>query len=276
MGRGAVLACAAMAALTLLGDAAAMRREAFIHQGDGNGLPRNSMEALLRTWGRGAIPETDARFTRDGVAISFHDAAWKGRKVSETDWAELRDVPVAAARGEAFATVRIPTWDAIFAAMKDRPERRIYADDKDVGPAALAALARRYGVGAQVIYHTGSAARAQAWKRACPEGKSNVTVSGDIPGRIAALAKEGFAGIDRVLLLVRTDLSKDDPFVPQSEELRKAISAAHRHGVFVTAFVGGAAGERQELYARLAELGADTVGTERPDALFAWLDGQCR
>ena len=274
MTRLAVWTLAALAAAALFGDVDAMRREAFIHQGDGNGLPRNSMEALLRTWGRGAIPETDARLTRDGVAISFHDATWKGRKVSETDWAELRDVPVAAARGEAFATVRIPTWDAIFAAMKDRPERRIYADDKDVGPVALAALARRYGVGAQVIYHTGTSARAQAWKRACPEGKANVTVAGDIPGRIAALAKEDFAGIDRVLLLVRTDFSKPDPFIPQSAELKKAIATAHRHGVFVTAFIGGDAGLKPEVYARLSELGADTFGTERPDALFAWLSSR--
>ena len=31
------------------------------------------------------------------------------------------------------------------------------------------------------------------------------------------------------------------------------------------------AGLKPEVYARLSELGADTFGTERPDALFAWL-----
>ncbi len=249
-----------------------MRREAFIHQGDGNGLPRNSMEALLRTWGRGAIPESDARFTKDGVAISFHDGTWKGRKVSDITWAELRDEPVAAARGAAFATVRVPTWDAIFAAMKGCPTRRIFVDDKDVGPAAIAALARKYGVGAQVIYHTNRPARCREWKRLCPEGKSNLVLYGDLAGGMERLAKEDFDGIDRVLLVVKVDAGKHD-FIPASATLKKAIAIGHRHGVFVNVFVGGDAGADETVYARLLELGADAFGTERPDAFFAWISG---
>ena len=247
-----------------------LRREAFIHQGDGNGLPRNSMEALLRTWGRGAIPESDARFTKDGIAISFHDGTWKGRKVSEITWAELRDEPVAAARGAAFDTVRVPTWDAIFAAMKGCPTRRIFVDDKDVGPAAIAVLARKYGVGAQVIYHTNRPDRCREWKRLCPEGKSNLVLYGDLVAGMERLAKADFEGIDRVLLVVKVDVSKRD-FIPASAELKKAIAIGHRHGVFVNVFVGGEAGADETVYARLLELGADAFGTERPDAFFAWL-----
>ncbi len=247
-----------------------VRREAFIHQGDGNGLPRNSMEALLRTWGRGAIPESDARFTKDGVAISFHDGTWKGRKVSDITWAELRDEPVAAARGAAFDTVRVPTWDAIFAAMKDCPTRRIFVDDKDVGPAAIAALARKYGVGAQVIYHTNRPDRCREWKRLCPEGKSNMVLYGDLVGGMERLAKADFDGIDRVLLVVKVDAGNRD-FIPASAELKKAIAIGHRHGVFVNVFVGGEAGADETVYERLLELGADAFGTERPDAFFKWL-----
>ena len=249
-----------------------MRRETFIHQGDGNGLPRNSMEALLRTWGRGAIPESDARFTKDGIAISFHDGTWKGRKVADITWAELRDEPVAAARGAAFATVRVPTWDAIFAAMKGCPGRRIFVDDKDVGPAAIAALARKYGVGAQVIYHTNRPARCREWKRLCPEGKANLVLYGDLVGGMERLAKEDFEGIDRVLLVVKVDAGQHD-FVPASPELKKAIAIGHRHGVFVNVFVGGDAGADETVYTRLSELGADAFGTERPEAFFAWLSG---
>ena len=249
-----------------------MRREAFIHQGDGNGLPRNSMEALLRTWGRGAIPESDARFTKDGIAISFHDGTWKGRKVSDITWAELRDEPVAAARGAAFATVRVPTWDAIFAAMKGCPTRRIFVDDKDVGPAAIAALARKYGVCAQVIYHTNRPDRCREWKRICPEGKSNLVLYGDLVGGMERLAKADFDGIDRVLLVVKVDKTRRD-FIPASADLKKAIAIGHRHGVFVNVFVGGDAGADETVYARLLELDADAFGTERPDAFFAWVSG---
>ena len=171
-----------------------VRREAFIHQGDGNGLPRNSMEALMRTWERGGIPETDARFTKDGVLISFHDGSWKGRRISDCPWAELRDEPVAAARGEQFASIRIPTMEKVFSAMKGHPDRRIFLDDKDAGPKALAQMARRYGVGAQVIYHTDQSTRAREWKCHCPEGKANIVLGGNLAAKISALAMEDFAG----------------------------------------------------------------------------------
>ena len=263
-----------LAAAALWGDVATVRREAFIHQGDGNGLPRNSMEALMRTWERGAVPETDARFTKDGVAISFHDGVWKGRRIADSTWAELRDEPVAAARGERFAATRIPTMDAVFSAMEGHPERRIFLDDKDIGPHALARMARRHGVGAQVIFHTDKAVLAREWKSHCPEGKANVVIGGNLAAKVAALAAEDFAGVDRILVVVRTDFAKPDPFVkPTSDELKEAISVAHRHGVLVNVFFFGDAGLKPEAYARAVSLGADSLGTERTDAFFAWLDG---
>lgn len=262
------------AAAALFGDVATVRREAFIHQGDGNGLPRNSMEALMRTWERGAIPETDARFTKDGVLISFHDGAWKGRRIADCTWAELKDEPVAAERGAQFASIRIPTMDAIFAALKGHPDRRIFLDDKDAGPAVLAAYARKHGVGAQVIYHTDRAVLAREWKSYCPEGKANIVLGGNLAAKIVALAAEDFAGVDRVLIIVRTDFAQSDPFVkPTSDELKRAIAIAHRHGVLVNVFFFGDAGLKPEVYERALSLGADSVGTERTDAFFAWVDG---
>ena len=259
-------------AATLFGDVATMRREAFIHQGDGNGLPRNSMEALIRTWGRGAIPETDAQFTKDGVLISYHDNAWKGRRIADWTWAELKDEPVAAARGAPFAAIRIPTMDAVFAAMRGHPERRLFLDDKGAGPKALAVAARKYGVGAQVIYHTNKPVLAREWKSHCPEGRANIVIGGNLVRRIAELAAEDFAGVDRVLLIVRTDFTKDDPFKPSSGELKKAIAEAHRHGVLVNVFFFGDEGLNPDVYVRAAALGADSFGTERTDAFFGWLD----
>ena len=124
-----------------------------------------------------------------------------------------------------------------------RPSVRAVVDDKDVGPAAIAALARKYGVGAQVIYHTNRPDRCREWKRLCPEGKSNLVLYGDLVAGMERLAKADFEGIDRVLLVVKVDASKRD-FIPASAELKKAIAIGHRHGVFVNVFVGGEAGAR--------------------------------
>ena len=283
MRKSDMVMAALAAALSLLGFAegpvslspearATARREAFIHQGDGNGLPRNSMEALMRTWNRSAIPETDAQFTKDGVLISYHDSSWKGRRIADCSWAELKDEPVAAARGAQFAAIRIPTMDAVFAAMKGHPDRRLFLDDKNAGPAALAAYARKYGVGGQVIYHTDKSTLAREWKRHCPEGKANIVIGGNLTRRMAALAAEDFAGVDRILLIVRTDFTKPDPFSPSSDELKKAIALAHRHGVLVNVFLFGDEGANPEAYTRLAVLGADSFGTERSDVFFDWLE----
>ena len=47
------------------------------HRGGGNDRPEGTLETFEWAWSRGAIPEADARLTKDGVAISFHDADLK-------------------------------------------------------------------------------------------------------------------------------------------------------------------------------------------------------
>ncbi|MBR3922037.1 MAG: hypothetical protein IKJ45_02905, partial [Kiritimatiellae bacterium] len=63
-----------------------------VHRGGGrNTRPDNSLETFLWCWGHGVAPEADARLTKDGVAIAFHDTTLKrvGRGVSD----ELANVP---------------------------------------------------------------------------------------------------------------------------------------------------------------------------------------
>ena len=43
------------------------------HRGAGNYRPENTLETFLWAWGSGGIPEADARFTADKVAIACHD-----------------------------------------------------------------------------------------------------------------------------------------------------------------------------------------------------------
>ena len=45
-----------------------------VHRGGGRDTrPDNSLETFLWCWGHGVAPEADARLTKDGVAIAFHD-----------------------------------------------------------------------------------------------------------------------------------------------------------------------------------------------------------
>ena len=127
-------------------DASGMRN-CVVHRGDGvRGLPENSLEAALKAWGSGFIPECDVRYTAEKKMIAFHDGAIAGKPLNSYNWEWLKDYDIGSRKGAQWSHVRIPTWDALFAAMEGRPEWRILADYKDVPPDEIAALAKKHGV----------------------------------------------------------------------------------------------------------------------------------
>ena len=109
-----------------------------IHRGGGKGSrPDNSLETFLWCWGLGFAPEADARLTKDGVAIAMHDdnlrrigrgitPEFASKKIKDLTWDEVRDVDTGSYLGDQYATTRLATMEAVFAAMKGRPERLLY------------------------------------------------------------------------------------------------------------------------------------------------------
>ena len=119
-------------------------RNCVVHRGDGvRGLPENSLEAALKAWGSGFIPECDVRYTAEKKVIAFHDGAIAGKPINSYGWDFLKDYDIGSCKGAQWAHVRIPTWDALFAAMKDRLEREM--------PQASLIRARRPQVCGQVV-----------------------------------------------------------------------------------------------------------------------------
>ena len=112
-----------------------------IHRGGGRASrPDNALETFLWCWGLGFAPEADARLTKDGVAIAFHDNNFKRigrgitlefaeRRISDMTWDEVRNVDVGSYLGPQYASTRIATMESVFAAMKGRPERLLYVDE---------------------------------------------------------------------------------------------------------------------------------------------------
>lgn len=124
-----------------------------IHRGGGaRSRPDNSLETFLWCWGLGFAPEADARLTKDGVAIAMHDDNLKrigrgispelaAKKIKDLTWEEVRDVDTGSYLGPQYATTRLATMEAVFAAMKGRPERLLYVDEKGAPPELIAELA---------------------------------------------------------------------------------------------------------------------------------------
>ncbi len=261
-----------------------------IHRGGGaNTRPDNSLETFLWCWGMGFAPEADARMTKDGVAIAMHDDNFRriGRgitpefaktSVRNLTWDEIRDVDTGSYLGREYATTRIATMESVFAAMRGRPERLIYVDEKGAPPKEIARLAGQFGVVEQVYYTSPDWRKVVEWRKVAPKGRSMVWL-GNFPRdnspenvkkteafvqkRLDEMAATGFDGIDQIQIHVRTDLKREDPFCPSTPFLRRAIELLHKHGVSVQT-VTWTEGTNADVHRRLWDIGFDHFTSDFP------------
>ncbi len=264
-----------------------------IHRGGGHAMPDNSLESFLWAWGHGVAPEADARLTKDGVAIAFHDANLaripydipddlKTRKIKDTTWAELRELDTGSYLGPQYTSTRIVMMETVFAAMKGRPKRLLYLDEKGAPPEMMAEMSERFGVQEQVIYCSSRYELLPRWRKIAPKGKamlwmgswskSNtpeeiVRTEKILADKLADLEGKKFDGVDQVQIHVRTDFTKTDPFCPSSAFLQKAGELLHRHGLTFQV-ISWTEGGNPKTYQMLWKLGVDSFATDYPNELF--------
>lgn len=267
-----------------------------IHRGGGaRSRPDNSLETFLWCWGLGFAPEADARLTKDGVAIAMHDGnlrrigrgispEFAAKEIKDLAWAEIRDVDTGSYLAPQYSTTRLATMEAVFAAMKGRPERLLYVDEKGAPPKIIAALAEKFGVIEQTYYCSPNWRRVVEWRKVAPKGRSMVWL-GNFPRdnspeniarteafvqkRLDEMAATGFDGIDQVQIHVRTDLSKADPFCPSTPFIKRAIEMMHGYGVTVNG-VTWTEGTNAEVHKRMWEIGFDHFTSDYPEFFSAF------
>ena len=267
-----------------------------IHRGGGRASrPDNSLETFLWCWGLGFAPEADARMTKDGIAVAMHDRNFRrigrgitpefaAKDVKDLTWAEIRDVDTGSYLGPQYATTRLVTMETVFSAMRDRPERLLYVDEKGAPPELIAELASRYGVTEQTYYCSPDWRKVVAWRKVAPKGRSMVWL-GNFPRdnspeniakteafvqqRLDEMAATGFDGIDQVQIHVRTDLSRPDPFCPSTPFIKRAIAFLHRHGVTVNG-VTWTEGTNADVHKRLWDIGFDHFTSDYPEFFAAF------
>lgn len=265
-------------------------KHSLIHRGDGKGRPDNTMEALLYTWAKGYTPESDIRYTKDGMIVAFHDNSLKGRKISEWTWEELRDEDVGSYRGAQYATCRPPLWKTIFTAMEENPVRKMHIDWKDVPPEKVAELVKAHGLEKQCWFITREYDLIKRYKAALPGGQTlnwmNLgnwkRIDFEKPGELEKCeahmmalfekaAAEGFKDIDNVQLhcQVRIDGGGRMTFCPRPETMKRCVERLHAAGVEASMCVWQEEAANPEVYLYLWELGFDSFGTDYPEALYA-------
>ena len=265
-----------------------------VHRGGGrNTRPDNSLETFLWCWGHGVAPEADARLTKDGVAIAFHDTTLKrvGRGVSdelanvpvgELTWREIRDIDTGSYLGAEFSSTRIATMESVFAAMAGRPDRILYLDEKGAPPEMMAEMAKKYGVEKQIYYTSPNFRLMERWQKVVPGGlgmvwlgtwpknnspESVAKADKFLEDTFAKMAKADWKGISQIQIHIRTDLSKSDPFCPSTKCIKKAIRLLHSKGITVQAFTW-TEGANKDVLKRIWDLGFDNFATDDPLVLF--------
>lgn len=253
------------------------------HRGAGNYRPENTLETFLWAWGSGGIPEADARFTADKVAIACHDAdlarcshgvpeSMKKTPIAELTWEQIRDVNIGEYRGEAFKTEKIPTMESVFACMKGRPDRMLYIDEKGMPPKLMAEMSESYGVQEQIIFASSRYDIIKEWKKTAPKAKSIhwiPTLRDPVPAvekltpYLEMLDKASFEGIDICQIHTFCDFSRPDPYSPTSEFLRHAGETMKKHGVIFQS-LSWTNGDKAETYYGLIDLGVESFATDYP------------
>ena len=80
----------------------------------------------------------------------------------------------------------------------------------------------------------------------------------------------GWKGISQIQIHIRTDLSRQDPFCPSSDCIRKAIRRLHDRGITVQSFTW-TEGANKDVLRKIWKLGFDNIATDDPLVLFELL-----
>ena len=267
------------------------------HRGGGRlERPDNTLETFLWCWGNGAALECDCRRTKDGIGIMLHDDTLRrtGRGISAAlatnsvsralAWADIRDGDVGSYLDPAYSSQRIPTIEAVFAAMKGHPTYLCFVDEKGAGPEYIAKKAVEAGVQDQVYYTGPSHEKIFEWNRILPGGKSllwlgawpkdhgpeeRARADAWFRDAMAKLREKDFKYISCVSIHSYYDPADSlDPFVPSTSVLKDMINEFHEHGIPVCSipFQGG---ETEEVYFNLHDLGCDGFSTDYPSVMFS-------
>lgn len=262
------------------------------HRGGGNERPENTLETFLWCWNMNVIPEGDVQYTRDGVAVLFHDgnvnrlvanlpADWKGKRIADLSWDEVRTLDVGTNSGAEFARQRIPTLESVFCAMSGSPERMFYMDEKGLNEENLRAIAQRvrhYGIEKQMFFTSGSYDKILRWNEICPEGVGMLWLgyvwtpdrTANMDGLNAILKRlrdNDFRGVNHLVLHIQADLTRDDPFEPKSAFLQDFAKEMKDRGIPMEV-ITWTNGKEPEVYRRLLDLGITGFATDYPSVLI--------
>jgi glycerophosphoryl diester phosphodiesterase len=270
-----------------------------VHRGGGSDTrPDNAIESCLWAWNNGLAPEIDARMTKDGVAIAFHDSNLKriGRggfdpaittnHIGSLLWDQIRNADVGSYLSPEYSSYRIATVESVLAEMVGRRDRMLYMDEKGAPPSHLANLAGCLGVIDRVYFCSCSYGALMKWKNVAPEAKGmywighwppkNMTpeIVADIEKRIlvnlSTAERNNYYGVDQVQFHTFVDFNSSAKICPSEDFIRQQVKKLHENGVTVQIFLWRG-GKDKKAMRMVWDLGIDNFATDNPVELMEFV-----
>lgn len=249
------------------------------HRGAGVLAPENTLQAFELGWKLGTYPESDVRTTRDGVIVTFHDDNFarvvkgasddlKKKGVKDLTYAELSKLDVGAEVAGNFVGHHVPKLTEVFAVMKDRPERCLYLDIKNVDLKQLASEVKEYHVEKQVILASTKYEIIREWKRLVPESGTLHWMGGEeatLQKRLAELQKTNFAGITQLQIHIhlRKGSTDEEPFTLSRKFLIEAGRELRTRDILFQTLPYDTS--EPKVFWTLMDLGVASFSTDFPD-----------
>lgn len=249
------------------------------HRGAGVLAPENTLEAFELGWKLGTIPEADLRVTKDGVMVAFHDSnfkrtatnappAWLDKGIADLTFAELVQLDAGSWMGEKFSRLRIPRMADVYKVMRNRPERWLYLDIKNVDLKQLADEVRAHEVSRQVIFTSTHYDLIRDWKKLVPESMTLNWMGGTqsaLQKRLEILRTAKFEGITQLQIHVRlnTNSASAEPFNLSRKFMRETGNELRQHGVIFQSLPWGVS--EPKVYWQLLDLGVMAFATDHPE-----------
>ena len=252
------------------------------HRGAGDAFPENTLESFEWSWKHGVTPESDLRTTKDGTIVCFHDPnlkrvpykiddSLKDSSVEKLPLADVQKLDVGSFRAPQFAGQHIPTLASVFSEMHGYPERLLYIDIKSVKLDQLEALVREHKVEQQIIFTSEHPHLIREWKQLVPESHTllwNRGTEDQLTKKMVDLRKTKFAGITHLQIHVQVgDLNSDEPFMPNSDFLRKLGKELKSRKIVFQTF--SAQCKDQKVYEKLLALGVESFATDYPEVTLS-------
>ncbi|HOJ11662.1 MAG TPA: glycerophosphodiester phosphodiesterase family protein [Clostridiales bacterium] len=195
------------------------------HQSTSTVMPENTMAAFMYAWELGGIPEADIRTTSDGVIICMHDStparttdapdSQRSLPVSSFTLEQVKKWDAGIKTGELYRGEMVPALKEAFEVMKQKKDRLLYLDLKEVDLGSLGKLINEYGVNNQIIFTHYNEDNCRQMYKTVEDIKTMLWIGGTpdkIKGKFNKVLSENFYGLNQIQihLYSRKDNKKDN------------------------------------------------------------------